>query len=227
MLTWGGCFSSKAKNIEAFAKPYQTNVTTDKYVLQPPDEIQVQSMRIPEINLQIQKIRPDGKISFEGLGEFEVAGKTPAEVAEMMRNKASELYTMTGGHPIDLHITIFQSKWFYVVGEVQTPGPKVYTGRDTLMTALAAANPQVTGWKQRVQVIRPSERKDVKPQVFEANYMRMIEHGDLRKDVLLQEGDIVYVPPTILSAIAMVIEEFVRPIGRALSPAVMVSSATN
>ena len=46
----------------------------------------------------------------------------------------------------------------------------------------------------------------------------MIIHGDLSKNVLLQEGDIVYVPPTILATISKVIAEFAQPIGQALAP---------
>ena len=43
----------------------------------------------------------------------------------------------------------------------------------------------------------------------------MITRGDITKDVLLQEGDIVYVPPTILASIGMVAEQFITPIARA------------
>ncbi|MCG8688908.1 MAG: hypothetical protein MI892_28825, partial [Desulfobacterales bacterium] len=39
--------------------------------------------------------------------------------------------------------------------------------------------------------------------------------GDLAKDVLLLEGDILYVPPTPLAKVAMVLEEFLRPVARA------------
>ena len=45
----------------------------------------------------------------------------------------------------------------------------------------------------------------------------MAAHGELGKNVLLQEGDIIYVPPTVLSAISMKIEEVIRPIARAFS----------
>lgn len=45
----------------------------------------------------------------------------------------------------------------------------------------------------------------------------MIVHGDISKDVLLQEGDTIYVPPTVLAAIALKIEEVIRPIARAFS----------
>jgi hypothetical protein len=72
-------------------------------------------------------------------------------------------------------------------------------------------------WEERVQVIRPSADEDVRPKIFEVNFDRMITHGDTSKDVLLQEGDIIYVPPTVLAAMAMKIEEFIQPIARAFS----------
>jgi hypothetical protein len=45
--------------------------------------------------------------------------------------------------------------------------------------------------------------------------------------VLLQEGDVIYVPPTVLAAIAMKIEEVIRPIARAFSGANIVQSGGN
>jgi len=59
--------------------------------------------------------------------------------------------------------------------------------------------------------------KNIKPKIFEVNYSRMVVHGDASKDVLLQEGDIIYVPPTVLAAFAMKIEEFIRPLARAFA----------
>ena len=214
-----GCFSSNLKDLAAFTKPFQMDVNATHYILQPPDEIEIHCVKVPEINLQRQQIRPDGKISFESLGEIEIAGKTPKQVADILQKKAIELYTLTGDNPIDVRVITYKSKFYYVIGEVSLPGPKIYTGRDTLFRAIAAANPEVTGWEERIQVIRPSADKSVKPKIFEINLNRMKVHGDLSQDVLLQEGDIVYVPPTPLAAVAKVIAEFVRPIGLALSPA--------
>jgi len=51
------------------------------------------------------------------------------------------------------------------------------------------------------------------------NLERMVVHGDTSKDVLLQEGDIIFVPPTVLGVVALKIEELLRPIARAFSGA--------
>jgi len=213
-----GCFSSNPEDIKAFMMPHKVDVTTETYIMQPPDEIEVHCSNVPEIDLQRQQIRPDGRISFEAIGEIDAAGKTPAQVANILRGKVLELYQIEGNNPIDVRIVAFRSKRYYVFGQVNAPGAQVYSGRDTVMGAMAlAGGPTVLAWLERIQVIRPSRDENVKAKIFEINFDRMSAHGEASKDVLLQEGDVIYVPPTILAAAAMKIEEFIRPIARAFS----------
>jgi polysaccharide export outer membrane protein len=189
-----------------------------QYILQPPDEIEVHCIKAPEINLQRQQIRPDGKVSYEAVGEIQAAGKTCTQVAEVLREKIIELYKLSGDSPIDIRVVAFRSKRYYVLGQVATPGAQVYSGRDTVLSAIAlAGSPTVLAWQERIQVIRPSHDPNTKPKIFEINFDRMSAHGDITKNVLLEEGDVIYVPPTILAAAAMKIEEFIRPIARAFS----------
>lgn len=217
IISLTGCFSSNPRDIKAFMMPQKVDVTAKDYILQPADQIQIFCSKVPEIHEQSQQIRPDGKISFEAVGEIDAAGKTPTQVAEALRTKILELYKLTGEHPIDVRIVVFQSKAIYVLGQVTTPGPQPYTGRDTVLRALSMAGPTVLAWQERIQVIRPSSDKNTRPKIFEVNFDRMSAHGDMSKNVLLEEGDIIYVPPTILAAMAMKIEEAVRPIGRAFA----------
>ena len=227
MTSLSGCFSSNPKDIRAFLKPYDVNVTAENYILQPPDEIQtfctkVTGTSVSGIHGQRQRIRPDGKISFEDIGDVEAAGKTPEQLAEILRLKLMEYYELTEESPIDVQIVAYQSKVYYVLGQVSAPGPRTYTGRDSFLNAITIAQPNPMAWIERIQVIRPSAHKDTKPEIFEINLDRMIAHGDTSKNVLLQEGDIIYVPPTVLGWMALKIEEFIRPIARAFSGAYIV-----
>src|SRR5512136_2689266 len=111
-----GCFNSHPEDIQAWVKPYETNVTADRYIVQPPDELELRCAQVPEVNMQRQRVRPDGKISFEVLGEFEVAGKTPEEISTMVGQRVKELYTLPGDHAVDVRVTVFLSHVFYVVG---------------------------------------------------------------------------------------------------------------
>ena len=213
-----GCFSSNPKDLRAFLKPDNVDVSTRSYILHPPDEIEIHCSGVPEIDMQKQQIRPDGIISFEIIGEIYVAGKTPSEVAKVLSEKILELYEIEGENPIDVRVVAFRSKRIYVLGQVGKPGPQTYSGRDTVLGALAlAGSPTVLAWADRIQVIRPSSNRNIKPKIFEFNYDRAAAHGDASQDVLLEPGDIIFVPPTILAAAAMKIEEFIRPIARAFS----------
>jgi len=216
-----GAYKGNPNDIKAFTKPYQQNVTAEDYVLQPPDEIEVHCTKIPELHLQTQQIRPDGKISFEGIGEIEVAGKTVGEVTDILERKVSELYKLADNHPIDVRVAKSDSKVYYVLGQVVHPGPKPYTGRDTVLSAVSGAIPNPMAWEERIIVVRPSEKEGVEPRRFNINYYRMVELGDTRLNVLLKEGDVVYVPPTILGSAGLVLSEFIAPIGQALSAAWM------
>lgn len=207
-----GCFSSNPEDIQAFMRPKQVDVTAEDYIIQPPDEITIHCLSVPELDLQVQDVRTDGKISFQSIGEVEAAGKTPSQLANSIKAKVLELYKLTGDYPIDVRISVSRSKVYYVIGQVTSPGPRVYTGRDTVLNALAEAVPTTLAWEQRIQIVRPSSDKSVSPKIFEVNFNKMTAHGDTSKDVLLEEGDIIYVPPTILAAIAMTLEEFVRPV---------------
>jgi polysaccharide export outer membrane protein len=209
-----GCHA-KAENIAAWAKPYETNVTADRYVVQPPDELELRCAMIPEINMQRQRIRPDGKISFEVLGEFEVAGKTPEEISVEVGKRVKEHYVLEEEHAVDVRVAVFASHVYYVIGQVARPGPKNFTGRDRTMTAIAEAQPNSMAWQRMIQVVRPAAEEGTEPLVFSIDFKHMAATGDMTKDVLLQDGDVLYVPPTLLAALGLVIEEFISPIARA------------
>ncbi|MBL7106871.1 MAG: polysaccharide biosynthesis/export family protein [Phycisphaerae bacterium] len=227
VFLFSGCFSANPEDIVYFKKPPDTLVTADDYILRPPDEIEVICSKVPEIHQTRQIIRPDGMISFEAIGEVFVAGKTPKQVTEILKEKVLLLYALTGENPIDLKVVAYKSSVYYVIGQVYFEGPKIVTGRDSLLTALAQSRPTVLAWKDKVQVIRPSYDPQDRAKIIEVSYKRMTEKGDLSKNVLLEEGDIVYVPPTILASIGLIVEELVRPIGRAFSTVNIVEGPSN
>jgi len=225
LFSAAGCFSSNPKDIEAFVKPHKVNVASEGYILQPPDEIEIYCSKVPEVHMQRQRIRPDGKVAFEALGEIDAAGKTPKELAEALREKILMLYALTNENPIEVRIMVYKSKVYYVLGEVYYPGAKDATGRDTALTAISEARPTVLAWLNRIQIIRPSDDEKVKAKIFELNFDRMSAHGETSKNVLLKEGDIIYVPPTVLAAIGKKVEELLSPVGRAFSTVNIVQGA--
>ncbi len=215
-----GCNYHKASDIMAYYKPHQVYVTASDYKIVPPDEIVVHCTKVPEIHNQQQRVRQDGKVSFEIVGEIEVAGKTPTEASRLIYDRVKDFYNLSGDFPIEVRVVDSSSKYYFVYGEVGRPGPKRYTGHDTALFAINQAVPLVTAWLDRIRIIRPAEVKQDQPKVFEFDMKRVLRKGDSQQNILLQPGDFVYVQPTILAAIGRVLAEFLAPIGQALSPAV-------
>ncbi len=87
-IVLSGCSSPSPGDIKAFLRPDEADVTSDTYILQPPDVITVLSSKVPEMQRSAsissvgltQQIRPDGKISLESIGDIMVAGNTPRQV---------------------------------------------------------------------------------------------------------------------------------------------------
>ena len=224
IMVLSGCFSARPEDIQAFARPWQVDVTMQDYILQPPDEVIVVTSNIPELRGvsnqlgQSQVIRPDGVISFENIGEIMVAGKTPRQVAQMIGERLGALYRLQGDHPIDIRVTN-QSKYYYIIGMVYNPGLKMFSGRESTLSAISRAVPTNLAWQEMVQVIRPAQQEGELPRVFKLNYKQMTQHGNAYQNVLLQEGDIIYVPPTILASIGLTLQEILGPVlqgGRAV-----------
>jgi len=113
---------------------------------------------------------------------------------------------------VDVRVARNDSKYYYVIGMVTNPGAQIYTGRETTLSAISKAVPNVQAWEEETQVIRPSLALTEKPKIFKLDFKRMIEHGDMSGNVLLQEGDIIYVPPTILASIGLTLQEIVGPL---------------
>jgi polysaccharide biosynthesis/export protein len=213
-----GClFSHNPEDLAAFTLPEDKQVTADSYILQPPDEVTVISSKVPELQGttssigHTQTIRPDGKISFETMGDILVAGKTPHEVAAIIAEKMTQYYKFTTDNPIDVRVRN-RSKYYYICGEVHNAGAQIYTGRETTLSAVAKGVINLAAWEECIQIIRPSKDPEGKSKIFELNLKDVVEQGRMKGVVLLEEGDIIYVPPTILSTVGRTIGEITQPI---------------
>jgi len=217
LVSLTGCFSANPKDVEAFLRPSEADVTVDEYIMQPPDLVTVIASQVPELQGttrsigHTQTIRPDGTISFETLGEIHVAGKTPKQIADIIGKRMSTLYNFANENPVDVRVSN-RSKWYYILGMVHHPGAQIFTGRETTLTAISKAVPNVQAWEEEIQIIRPSVNLAKDPKIFKLNFKRMIERGDMTGNVLLQEGDVIYVPPTILASIGLTLQEIVGPL---------------
>jgi len=205
----------------------------------PPDVLEISSRHVSEINGNRVIVRPDGKINLPLLGEIYVAGLTPRQIEEQIEKKASAYYEVVDA---TVNVAEYNSQNFYVFGEVYRPGPYRWTGSDTLLDALANAQPTRLAWPERIKVVRgsrpqrggyatsqPSDqyvKKGIHPpspehprEEMTINLMAMIDSGDLANNILLKPNDVIYVQPNPFAAIGLAIQQVLFPVRPVLEAA--------
>ncbi len=231
----GGCAKSQNVRLQEFLTEkatWQPSKPPGDYRVLPPDVITISSVHVPEINGISQQIRPDGKVSLPLVGEVEVAGKTPTEIAAVLEEKSKEYYEQT-----DAAVTVnrYASQQIYVFGQVGRPGPQPWSGTNTVIDVLAQSQPTVLAWPEKIKVVRgakptrggyvedgQAEQAMGMPvaiddaRTMEINLKKMVEEGDLSQNVVLQPDDVVFVPANPLAAVGLAVQQLLFPIRPAL-----------
>jgi len=207
IATGFGCSASN-KDILDFLQAHEHKVSAIEYRIGVPDRIAIDAPRILEIDGEAQQIQPDGKINLNLLGEVRVVGMTAKEIAAKMQVLAGKYYL---DPKVNVRVVGYASKKYYIFGQVSGKGPFAYTGKDTLLDIMARSGLTFLSWKSQVRVIRPSHDKKER-RVLVVNVDKMIKEGDLSANILIEPGDIIFVPPTPLAWVGLKIRELLFPI---------------
>ncbi len=175
-----------------FLREHEHEVSAIEYRVGIPDGIAISAPRILEIDGETQRIQPDGKISLRLLGDVKVVGMTAKEIAAKIEVLLSRYYQEP---KVSVRVVNYESKKYYVYGQTGNPGPRAYTGRDTLLDAVIKSNTTFLSWTSHVKVIRPAHG-EVPVRTLEVNIDQMVKSGDWSKNILLEPNDMVYIPPT-------------------------------
>ena len=166
-------------------------VTATEYRMAPPDTVQIYSKRVREIHRHTEVISPDGKINLPLLGRVYVAGKTTEEVEAELQLLAQEYYEDAD---VSVRVRDYASKKIFVFGEVSRPGPYAYNGANTVLGTMAKAQPTRLADPTKIQVMRPNADGELIRKMT-VDLDKMVKEGDTLLNAVMEEGDIIYVPP--------------------------------
>src|SRR6266704_2420411 len=152
-----GCVQERQSDPQAarvFRPATERDVSATEYRVAPPDKLAIRAPGIKELDQFTTAIRPDGKISLSLVGEVYVAGRTPDEIGQELTSAVERYYNDA---EIRVDVVEHNSKLYEVFGTaVRDAGRKAYTGRNTVVSALAAAGFNEKAWPQQVRVSRPA-----------------------------------------------------------------------
>lgn len=200
----------RSASLNAWLTSHQGDELPGVYHVESPDELQITAPRIKEVDGTNVTVRTDGKISLNLVGELDVGGKTPSQIAEILRLEYQKFYNK-GTFDIAVRVSDYKSKTFFVAGQVVTPGIKKFTGNNTVVQVLAEAKLNDQAWPQKVIIVRQNENTNVK-QKATVDVKAMFEKGDLRENFLIEQGDLIFVPPSPMAQFAWEAQKIIYPI---------------
>ncbi len=189
--------STESGGADGVRSPALTGERRPLYRLCASDVIEINFNFASEYN-QAVTVQPDGFIALKGLEKQMYAqGLTLPELREIVRSAyAPQL------HEPDLSITLkeFNRPYFIAGGEVGKPGKYELRGDTTVVEAVAIAG-GFTGQARHSQVVlfRHVSQNTVETKLL--NVKAMLSGRDLREDVRLRPGDMLYVPQNMISKI--------------------------
>lgn len=148
LLALAGCAGSRAlggdpslKVVSGTALPAPDRediIGADRpYLIGPFDKLIIDVFGIEDLSKKEVQTDASGRISFPLAGVVEAAGKTPAEVETILRDRLRGAYVRDPQVTVNLKETV--SQVITVDGEVREPGLYPVIGRMTLMRAIATA----------------------------------------------------------------------------------------
>ena len=180
--------------------------STEPYVIQPGDDLEVKFQLTPELN-ERQVVRPDGRISMQLIDhEISAAGMT---VEQLRRALRSEYATQLKEPQISVLVREFSQYRVFVGGEVGLVGPQPLNRATTVRQAII----QAQGFKDSadpstVILYRQPPGKPASWQVLNLGEYPTNVGGD--QDVWLAPLDIVYVPRSGVSDVGRFVELYIR-----------------
>jgi polysaccharide biosynthesis/export protein len=202
-------------------------VSMPDYVVEPPDLLIVEVLEaLPGRPITGERlVRPDGKITLGFYGEIYVAGLTTDEIKEKIvlhlrkfipddilglseidpkeEGKVKEINPRDSSR-VFVDVSAYNSKYYYVEGDVAAPGKMPITGNETVLDAIHYAGGLIaTAAPQNIRLVRPAPPGACCEQTLPVNIAAIISAGDPTTNYQIMPGDrlVVYRDPIIRTTI--------------------------
>ncbi|MFZ0861575.1 MAG: SLBB domain-containing protein [Candidatus Sulfotelmatobacter sp.] len=156
------------------------------YIVGPGDELQVRIWGQIEADLRVTVDR-SGQIYIPQVGQISVAGVHYGDLEQHLKSEISKIFK---NFNLTANVGRLRSIQVLVVGNARYPGTYTISSLSTLVNAIfASGGPSPQGSLRHIQVRRDGAT------ITDFDFYDLLIKGDKSKDVRLQPGDVLYIPP--------------------------------
>lgn len=156
------------------------------YVLGAGDEVRVQIWGSVDYN-GVHTLDRNGQISLPKVGVIMLSGVPVRNLESVIRSQVGKVFA---NFEVNANLGRLRSIQVYVVGQAQQPGTYKISSLSTLINALfASGGPNANGSMRNIQLKRAGRT------ITTLDLYDFIAKGDKGRDVALQSGDVIVIPP--------------------------------
>jgi polysaccharide export outer membrane protein len=170
-------------------------VVGSNYVLKVSDVIEIDVYQEGDLNKSV-RIEGDGTVALALVGKVKLAGMTVAEAKALITQLYNRDYLVDP--QISLLVVSFSPKVLHILGSVGSPGVvEIPPDRDLTLTEALSMVGGVTrmGNPKAIKIKRVDQ--DGRSRQMEVNFSKIVQDPDV-KDLVLNEGDTIWVPERII-----------------------------
>jgi polysaccharide export outer membrane protein len=192
----GGSRSGNTLPAASFVANGSDEQAAEAYIIGPLDELTIFVWRNAELGARVQ-VRPDGRITTPLISEMTAAGKTPAQLADDIRQALVPYIT----DPL-VSVMVDRPQGTFaqqvrIVGATARPAAIPYRANMTLLDAMIA----VGGLSEfaagdRARLVRV-DRESGRQREYDLRIASLLRRGDVRANVRLEPGDVIIIPESM------------------------------
>ena len=158
------------------------------------DELEIRVRYHERLNV-VEKVRPDGRITLEDIGDIHVAGMTPSTLDSLVTKAYAEI---VHAPEVTVFVRSFANLAVYALGEVDHPGIVEMKPKMTVLQVVAAAGGPIRGAQMSSVIMLRRDKMGT------LNAVRLDLRGGMLKHAVYQDNyvqpeDIIYVPKTFIA----------------------------
>jgi polysaccharide biosynthesis/export protein len=162
------------------------------YRIGPKDLLRIQVFEVPELNVE-RRVTENGMVSLPLIGDIAASGLTEEEFATRLKTLLEAKYVQRASTEVE--VREFRSRPISVLGAVEQPGNLAFSGRWTLIEAIAAAGGLAENHGNVVYVLRRADNGLSDQVAVDVNDLMV--RADPRVNLPIFANDLINVPATI------------------------------